>query len=83
MIALDTLDLTFAGHSQRVPLRNRRKPATIARNRMLSSDMVDYRVRRTGVARQLAAELRIDLCSEMSFVLCMRGGQVSKHFRIG
>jgi hypothetical protein len=37
-------------------LRNRRKPAAIARNRMLSSDMVDYRVRVTGVARQLAAE---------------------------
>ena len=37
-------------------LRKRTKPATIARNRMLSRDMVDYRVRVTGVARQLAAE---------------------------
>ena len=38
--------------------RERRKPSTIARNRVLSSDMVDYRVRVTGVARQLAAERR-------------------------
>ena len=37
-------------------LRKRRKPVTIARNRMLSKKMVDYRVRVTGVARQLAAE---------------------------
>lgn len=37
-------------------LRERRKPDAIARNRMLSRDMVDYRVRVTGVARQLAAE---------------------------
>lgn len=28
---------------------------TIAENRVLSNDMVDYRVRVTGVARQLAA----------------------------
>lgn len=39
-------------------LRKRRKHETIARNRVLSSDMVDYRVRVTGVARQLAAERR-------------------------
>lgn len=39
-------------------LRKRRKADGIAKNRMLSMDMVNYRVRVTGVARQLAAERR-------------------------
>ena len=39
-------------------LRKRMKHGMIARNRVLSDDMVDYRVRVTGVARQLAAERR-------------------------
>ena len=39
-------------------LGDRRKPDAIASNRMLSREMVDYRVRVTGVARQLAAERR-------------------------
>ena len=37
-------------------LRKRRTPGTIARNRVLSRGMVDYRIRVTGVERQLAAE---------------------------
>ena len=39
-------------------LRKGRTPSTIAGNRVLSEDMVDYRVRVTGAARQLAAERR-------------------------
>ena len=39
-------------------LRKGMKPGTIARNRILSKDMVDYRMRVTGVARQLEAERR-------------------------
>ena len=39
-------------------LRTGRKPGDIARSRVLSREMVDYRVRVTGVARQLAAERR-------------------------
>lgn len=39
-------------------LRKRMKHGAIASNRVLSGDMVDYRVRVTGVARQLAAERR-------------------------
>ena len=39
-------------------LRRGRKPGDIARSRVLSTEMVDYRVRVTGVARQLAAERR-------------------------
>ncbi len=39
-------------------LGKRRKPGAIASNRMLSREMVDYRVRVTGVARQLAAARR-------------------------
>lgn len=37
-------------------LRKHRTPAVIAENRILSRRMVDYRLRVTGVARQLAAE---------------------------
>ena len=36
-------------------LRKCKEPRTIAENRVLSNDMVDYRMRVTGVARQLAA----------------------------
>lgn len=39
-------------------LERRTAHATIARNRVLSEDMVEYRVRVTGVARQLAASRR-------------------------
>ncbi|MYF06124.1 MAG: ImmA/IrrE family metallo-endopeptidase, partial [Holophagales bacterium] len=39
-------------------LRRRRNSATIAKRRTLSREMVDYRVRVTGVARQLAAAQR-------------------------
>ena len=39
-------------------LRRGRKPRDIGRSRVLSREMVDYRVRVTGVARQLAAERR-------------------------
>lgn len=39
-------------------LRKGRTPSTIAGNRVVSEDMVDYRVRVTGAARQLAAERR-------------------------
>lgn len=39
-------------------LRKRRSSATIAKSRMLSREMVDYRVRVTGAARQLAAAKR-------------------------
>ena len=39
-------------------LRRGRKLRDIARSRVLSREMVDYRVRVTGVARQLAAERR-------------------------
>ncbi|MCY3599938.1 MAG: ImmA/IrrE family metallo-endopeptidase [Gemmatimonadetes bacterium] len=39
-------------------LRQGKTPATIARNRILSKDMVEYRIRVTGVTRQLAAERR-------------------------
>lgn len=39
-------------------LRKRRKLDAIARKRTLSRDMVEYRVRVTGVQRQLAAERR-------------------------
>ena len=39
-------------------LRKRRKPTTIAKNRMVSSDMVNYRLQVTGVTRQVAAERR-------------------------
>ncbi len=39
-------------------LKKRLAHATIARNRVLSEDMVDYRVRVTGVVRQLAASSR-------------------------
>ena len=39
-------------------LRKRGTHATIAENRILSEDMVEYRVRVTGAARQLAAERR-------------------------
>ncbi|MYJ25485.1 MAG: ImmA/IrrE family metallo-endopeptidase [Holophagales bacterium] len=39
-------------------LRRRRNSATIAKGRTLSREMVDYRVRVTGVARQLAAAQR-------------------------
>ena len=39
-------------------LRKRRKLDAIARKRTLSSDMVEYRVRVTGVQRQLTAERR-------------------------
>ena len=36
-------------------MRKRRKPSTIAKHRVLSNDLVDYRVRVTGVARQVVA----------------------------
>ena len=39
-------------------LRKRRNSATIATSRMLSREMVDYRVRVTGASRQLAAARR-------------------------
>ena len=39
-------------------LRKRRQPVAIAKRRGLSVDMVEYRLRVTGVARQLAAERR-------------------------
>lgn len=39
-------------------LKKRMAHETIARNRVLSEDMVDYRVRVTGVARQLSAARR-------------------------
>ena len=39
-------------------LRKRKDPRAIAENRVLSNDMVDYRVRVTGVARHLAADGR-------------------------
>ena len=39
-------------------LRRGREPGVIARSRMLSRDIVEYRARVTGVARQLAAERR-------------------------
>lgn len=39
-------------------LRRRRKPNTIAANRMLSEKMVEYRIGVTGVEKQLAAERR-------------------------
>ena len=39
-------------------LRKQMNPSTIARNRTLSDDMVEYRVRVTGVARQLGASQR-------------------------
>ena len=39
-------------------LRKGRTPGTIARSRALSRSLVDYRIRVTGVARQLAAERR-------------------------
>lgn len=39
-------------------LRERRTPGTIARHRIVSRKMADYRIRVTGVRRQLAAERR-------------------------